>query len=95
MIEAKNGADGLRAWQAYDGQIDVVFTDVVMPDGMNGRELADKLRCMRPELRVIFTSGYTSDFAGRELSLKDRQSFLQKPATPKEMLDALRRALDR
>jgi FixJ family two-component response regulator len=50
---------------------------------------------MRPELRVIFTSGYTSDFAGRELSLKDRQSFLQKPATPKEMLDAVRRTLDR
>jgi two-component system cell cycle sensor histidine kinase/response regulator CckA len=95
VIEAKNGADGLRAWHAYNGQIDVVFTDVVMPDGMNGRELADKLRGMRPDLRVIFTSGYTSDFAGRELSLADRQSFLQKPATPKEMLDALRRALDR
>jgi len=95
VIEAKNGADGLRAWNAYDGQIDVVFTDVVMPDGMNGRELADRLLSMRPELRVIFTSGYTSDFAGRELSLKDRQSFLQKPATPKEMLDAVRRALDR
>jgi len=95
VIEAKSGADGLRAWNAYDGQIDVVFTDVVMPDGMSGRELADKLLGMQPDLRVIFTSGYTADFAGRELSLKDRQSFLQKPATPKEMLDALRRALDR
>jgi two-component system, cell cycle sensor histidine kinase and response regulator CckA len=95
VIEAKNGADGLRAWNAYGGQIDVVFTDVVMPDGMSGRELADRLLSMRPELRVIFTSGYTSDFAGRELTLKDRQSFLQKPATPKEILDAVRRALDR
>jgi CheY-like chemotaxis protein len=94
VIEAKNGADGLRAWNAYDGQIDLVFTDVVMPDGMNGRELADKLLSIRPELRVIFTSGYTTDFAGRELSLQDRQSFLQKPARPKEMLDAVRRALD-
>ena len=44
---------------------------------------------------MIFTSGYSADFAGRELSLNDGQSFLQKPATPKEMLDAVRPALDR
>ena len=49
---------------------------------------------IQPELRVLFTSGYTTDFAGRELSLRDRQSFLQKPATPRQMLGAVRRSLD-
>jgi FixJ family two-component response regulator len=44
---------------------------------------------------VIFTSGYSTDFAGRELALKEGQSFLQKPSTPKEILEAVRRSLDR
>jgi len=95
VIEAANGADGCRAFQSSDGRVDLVLTDVVMPDGMNGRQLADDLLKMRPGLRVIFTSGFSPDFAGRELSLQDGQSFLQKPATPKGILDAVRRALDR
>jgi two-component system cell cycle sensor histidine kinase/response regulator CckA len=94
VIEAANGVDGLRAFQNSGGRIDLALTDVVMPDGMSGRDLAYRLLKMRPELRVIFTSGYSSDFAGAELSLKDGQSFLQKPAAPKEILEALRRALD-
>jgi two-component system cell cycle sensor histidine kinase/response regulator CckA len=95
VIEAANGFEGRRAFDERDGAIDLLLTDVVMPDGMSGRDLADKLLKMRPELRVIFTSGYSADFAGRELSLKERQSFLEKPSTPKEILDAVRRALDR
>ena len=94
VIEAANGADGLRAWNQARGQIDLLFTDVVMPDGMSGRDLADRLLAARPNLRVIFTSGYSPDFAGRELRLKERQTFLQKPTTPKDMLDAIRRSLD-
>jgi two-component system cell cycle sensor histidine kinase/response regulator CckA len=95
VIEAANGAEGWRAFEEHGGRIDLALTDVVMPDGMSGRELADKLAKARPELPVLFTSGYTTDFAGRELSLKERQSFLQKPAAPKEMLAAVRRAMDR
>jgi two-component system cell cycle sensor histidine kinase/response regulator CckA len=94
VVEAANGADGLRAWNQLGGKIDILLTDVVMPDGMSGRELADRLLTARPGLRVVFTSGYSPDFAGRELRLKERQSFLQKPATPKDMLDAIRRSLD-
>ncbi len=95
VVEAANGADGLRAWVESGGRVDLVLTDVVMPDGMSGRELADRLQKGRPTLRVIFTSGYSTDFAGRELALKDGQSFLPKPSTPKEILDAVRRSLDR
>ena len=94
VIEAPNGAGGWRAYQDAGGRVDLVLTDVVMPNGMSGREMADKLLKTRPDLRVIFTSGYSADFAG-ELSLHSRQSFLQKPSSPREILAAVRRALDR
>jgi two-component system, cell cycle sensor histidine kinase and response regulator CckA len=94
VIEAASGADGWRAFQGCGGNVDLVLTDVVMPDGMNGRQLADKLLSMRPGLRVLFTSGYSADFAGRELSLTNGQSLLQKPATPRQILDAVRHSLD-
>jgi CheY-like chemotaxis protein len=95
VIEAENGADGIKGWQEAGGGIDLVLTDVVMPGGMSGRELAELLQRKQPGLPVIFTSGYSTDFAGRELSLTNRQSFLQKPASPQEMLTAVRRFLDR
>jgi two-component system cell cycle sensor histidine kinase/response regulator CckA len=95
VIEAANGAAGLKAWHDCDGKVDLLLTDVVMPGGMSGRDLADQLLTLQPELRVLFTSGYAPDFAGRKLILSDRQSFLPKPATPKEMLAAVRRSLDR
>ncbi|HYE87413.1 MAG TPA: response regulator, partial [Vicinamibacterales bacterium] len=60
-----------------------------------GRDVASWLQKKRPDLPVVFTSGYTTDFAGRELELKEHQSFLQKPAPPAEILAAVRAALDR
>jgi CheY-like chemotaxis protein len=95
VVEAANGAEGLRAWVESGGRVDLVLTDVVMPDGMSGRELAERLQKGRPQLRVIFTSGYSPDFAGRELALTEGQSFLQKPSSPKQILEAVRRSLDR
>jgi PAS domain S-box-containing protein len=95
VVDAADGAAGLRAWHDCDGKIDLLLTDVVMPGGMSGRDLADQLLRERPGLRVLFTSGYATDFAGRKLALSDRQSFLQKPAPPKEMLGAVRRSLDK
>jgi CheY-like chemotaxis protein len=94
VIEAANGTDGLRAWEQSGRRVDLLLTDVVMPDGMSGWELADRLQGASADLRVVLTSGYTTDLAGRELSLKQRQSFLQKPAPPKAILEAVRRALD-
>jgi two-component system, cell cycle sensor histidine kinase and response regulator CckA len=94
VIEAASGTEALNLFERNTA-IDLVLTDVVMPEGMGGRELADRLLDLNPALRVIFTSGYSPDFAGRELPLKDRQWFLQKPATPNDILEAVRTALDR
>ncbi len=94
VIEAASGADGLRAFQQSGRRVDVLLTDVVMPDGMSGCELADRLQSLSRELRVVLTSGYSTDLAGRELTLGQRQSFLEKPAPPHEILAAVRRALD-
>lgn len=94
VIEAANGADGLRASAQSSRRIDLLLTDVVMPDGMSGCELADRMQSVNADLRVVLTSGYSPDLAGRELSLKRRQWFLQKPAPPHAILDAVRRALD-
>ncbi|MGH9221523.1 MAG: hybrid sensor histidine kinase/response regulator [Vicinamibacterales bacterium] len=94
VIEAASGTDGLRAWEQSGRRVDLLLTDVVMPDGMSGWELAERLQSACADLSVVLTSGYSTDLAGRELSLKQRQSFLQKPAKPKAILEAVRRALD-
>jgi PAS domain S-box-containing protein len=94
VIEAVNGTDGLRTWEQSGRRVDLLLTDVVMPDGMSGCELADRLQSACPGLKVVLTSGYSTDLAGRELSLRQGQSFLQKPAPPKAILAAVRRALD-
>ncbi|HEX6164632.1 MAG TPA: ATP-binding protein [Vicinamibacterales bacterium] len=94
VITAASGAEGLRAFQSSADAIDLVLTDIVMPNGMSGRDLADRLVQIKPDVRVIFTSGYSTDFAGHELLLKDGQMFLPKPARPAQILDAVRRSLD-
>jgi CheY-like chemotaxis protein len=58
VLEAHDGPSALRLIERQDRPIDLMFTDVVMP-GMSGRELADRARAVQPELKIIYTSGYT------------------------------------
>ncbi len=60
-----------------------LLTDLVMPGNMNGRELAEKLWIEQPELKVIFTSGYSADIVGKDFKLEPELNFLQKPYHPK------------
>jgi len=71
-----------------------LMTDIVMPEGIGGRELAERLYARNPRLRVILTSGYSADIAGQELSLREGHDFLQKPASPRDLLACVRRCLD-
>jgi two-component system, cell cycle sensor histidine kinase and response regulator CckA len=80
VIEADNGETGLRVSAEYAGTIDLLVTDVVMP-GMSGRELAQRVTAARPQIKVLFLSGYTEDAIIHEGVLEPGTAFLQKPFT--------------
>lgn len=88
-LEARNGAEALELLDAGSPRIDAVVSDVVMP-GMSGRELVGRLRLRRPELPVLFLSGYAGDEVSDEVRGQPHQAFLQKPFSP----DALAAALE-
>ncbi len=94
VLAAANGVEALQLWDHQTGPIHLLLTDIVMPEGISGRQLAARLRERKPDLRVIFTSGYSAEIAGRELTLREGQNFLGKPARPDQILDTVRRALD-
>jgi PAS domain S-box-containing protein len=93
VVEAESGMDALRVWDQFDGKIDLLLTDMVMPEGLNGRELADQLKKRRPELKVIFSSGYSAESLGRELTDGDT-AFLPKPYLPPQLAQIVRQCLD-
>ena len=65
IVEAGSGVEALRIWDQHDGKIDLLLTDIVMPEGLNGRELAKQLKGRKPDLKVIFSSGYRSETLGK------------------------------
>ena len=93
VIEAGNGAEALRTLGTYDGAIDLVVTDVVMPV-MGGRQLVEALRPLRPEARVLYVSGYTDDAVIRHGVQRADVAFLQKPYSPSDLAEKVRRVLD-
>lgn len=94
VILAETGPEALKHLDS-DGPIDLLFTDVMMPGGLNGRELADQARVLRPDLRILFTSGYSDDAIVHEGRLDDGVDLLSKPYRRRDLADRVRRALDR
>ncbi len=93
VIEAGSGVEALRIWDEHNGQFDLLLTDIVMPDGLNGRELAEQLRRRKPRLKVIFSSGYSAESSGKEFREGDT-SFLPKPYLPQQLAQLVRQRLD-
>jgi PAS domain S-box-containing protein len=93
ILEADSGETALRLTTSFDGPIDLLLTDVVMP-AMSGRELARRIQALRPEVRVLYTSGYTDDLIAHHGVLAAGVSFLQKPFTQQQLLQKLRDILD-
>ncbi|MGZ6970751.1 MAG: response regulator, partial [Thermoanaerobaculia bacterium] len=87
------GDVALQVARSETGPIHLVVTDVVMP-GMNGRELWDRLKVLRPDSRVLFMSGYTDDAIARHGVLEAGIAFLQKPFTPLSLAQKVREVLD-
>ena len=94
VIEAANGAQALRACEERQAPIHALVTDVVMPQ-MSGRELAERVQSLRPEVKVLFVSGYTSDALLRYGVDQGEVAFLQKPFAPGELTHQLKDLLSR
>jgi PAS domain S-box-containing protein len=94
VLQAESGVRALQVWQDTNGQIDLLFTDLVMPERLNGRELAEKLWTERPRLKVIFTSGYSADAVCKDFVLCRGLNYLQKPFHPHKLALAVRACLD-
>ncbi len=94
VVEAANAGEALLACESYGGSITLMVTDIVMPQ-MSGRELAARLAKLRPEMRVIYMSGYTDDAVVRHGVSDEALYFLQKPFTPGALAQKVREVLDR
>src|SRR5256885_12141684 len=87
VLTAESEAQALEIWERFNLQIDLLLTDVMIPHRTTGLELAKKLRATKPELKVIYTSGFGREICDRDPALT-ASSFLQKPFTPEELMVA-------
>ena len=93
VLEASSGEEALAVVQGHAGAIDLLLTDVVMP-AMNGRELAEAVKSLRPGIRVLYASGYTDHAIVRHGILDAGVAFIQKPFTPSTLNTKVREILD-
>ena len=95
LIEASTGKEALEVWRGRAKEIDMVLTDMMMPEGISGVDLAERMLADRPDLKIIFTSGYTSTQINAELLSRSQARFLQKPYSHITLARAVRDCLDR
>jgi len=93
VLEASNGGEALLALERHQGPVHLMVTDVVMP-GLNGRELAARLKPLRPEMKVLYVSGYTDRAIAHQGVLEPGVAFLEKPFAPDGLARKVREVLD-
>ncbi len=91
---AENGVEALKIWAQKQKEIDLLLTDIVMPEAITGLQLAERMLKTRPDLKVIYTSGYSIDLIAKGYALRDGQNFLPKPYPPAKLASAVRSCLD-
>ena len=94
VIGAASGTEAFELYGKSQRPIDLLLTDMVMPGGMMGSELATRLRADNPSLKVIFSSGYSPGMAGKDISLFERRNFLPKPYSIGKLAQFVRETLD-
>ena len=95
ILEASSGREALDVWNQHAKEIDLLLTDMVMPDGISGADLVEKLLASRPRLKIVFTSGYTADAVNQEMLTRTGASFLSKPYAQAELTKTVRDCLDK
>jgi nitrogen-specific signal transduction histidine kinase/ActR/RegA family two-component response regulator len=94
VLRAGSGPEALRLWESNRPRVDLVLTDMVMPEGMTGTELAQQLLATKPSLRVIIASGYSLDETDASKLPANAVTYLQKPYTHVSLSKAVRESLD-
>jgi CheY-like chemotaxis protein len=94
VLEASSGVRALEVWETAGRPVHLLLTDMVMPGGIMGGELADRLTKVCPSLKVIYTSGYSPGMAGKDASLLQGQNFLPKPYSVGKLAQFVRECLD-
>ncbi|HSN27084.1 MAG TPA: PAS domain S-box protein, partial [Kofleriaceae bacterium] len=90
VVVAENADEALRVWQALGPDVALLLTDLVMPGAMGGEALAERVRAEKPDVKIVFTSGYTA----RRSDIVAPENFVQKPFASSELLATIRRTLD-
>jgi CheY-like chemotaxis protein len=94
VYEAGSGVEALSVWNEHGLEINLLLTDMIMPGGLSGRELAAQLREKKSDLKIIYTTGYSPDVMSQNLMLSEGKNFLPKPYHPDKLIQIIRRCLD-
>ncbi len=94
VLAASTGQEAMQTWSTHGAEIDLLVTDVVMPGGISGTELADRLQTLNPALKVVCTSGYSLEMLAREPQTRQGLRLLPKPYSPTTLLLTVRECLD-
>ncbi len=94
ILEAPTGVKALEVWNENRDEIRLLLTDLVMPGGMTGKALAQRLQQENPKLKVIYMSGYSAEVVGKEFPLKEGVNFLTKPFQAFKLAQTIRDVLD-
>jgi PAS domain S-box-containing protein len=94
VLEAVSGRNALEVWEQANCPVDLLVTDMVMPGGVMGGELAERLMEKSPSLKVIYTSGYSPGMAGKDISFLEGRNFLPKPYSIGKLAQFVRKCLD-
>ena len=95
VLTAASGREALEIWSRHKDEIDLLLTDVVMPESVSGRQLASTLIVDKPDLKVIFTSGYSAELLGPEFEQEKEHGFLAKPYLPDRLASTVANHLQR
>jgi two-component system cell cycle sensor histidine kinase/response regulator CckA len=94
VLEAANGVKALEIWEQNHDKIQLLLTDMVMPGGINGKNLGEQLLQKNPRLKVIYASGYSAEVAGKDFPLEEGVNFLIKPFEAQKLAQTIRACLE-
>jgi CheY-like chemotaxis protein len=93
VLAAANGREALEIWNTCGAQVDLVFTDMVMPEGLSGLDLIDRLRQLKPGLKAIISSGYSTEIVQEGVLRSADVEYLPKPYEAKDLAEAVWKCL--